>query len=511
MATLTGSNYYQKGVELAEAGKYQEGFNCIREHLQSMPQDVQALNDAGTILHCLGRAEDAVAYLIRARELQSDNPQVIRNLAEAYLGGGMAAEAAQLFPEMERMGLLDVELMNRAATRLLDQDRKGPAVEVLLQSRRLWPEQQVLTPMLEVIRSKRPKIAFVRNGQGEDGALADVCEFVEQRFKTEFCPGRDPQGMADVMRRHDIVWVDGGGEPAVEASRLATLGVGRCDATEGRTAKVIVSLRRSDVGDRWVRQVRWENVSIVVQIGSSAVEEALVQQVPNIRNRTRLAVVPNGINLSRYGLRRRERGKHLACLGCLTLEANPAFLIQCVQKLHYIDPGYKLFFSGAFENPGLEQYLRHMVRTLDLTSVVTFERNCGDLNSWLSDKHFTVASGIGEGQVESVLAGMACGLKPVIHNFPGAQRLFPQQYLFNIAEEFCAQVLSQDYQPEQYRRCVEERYPLDRQLKQVDGILAQLESEIEWRALAATGTGPAADSSVSNSVMPAESRVVGKP
>jgi glycosyltransferase involved in cell wall biosynthesis len=251
--------------------------------------------------------------------------------------------------------------------------------------------------------------------------------------------------------------------------------------------KIIISVRRSDVQDRWAKAVPWENVDLLAQIGSCAVEEALLSQVPDLRRRTRLVVVPNGVNLRRYPLRRRDRGKHLACLGCLTMEANPGFLVQCMQKLHYLEAGYRLFFSGRFENSTLEQYVRHMVRTLDLTSVISFEPDPGDLNGWLSDKHFIVAAGIGENQVEALLAGMACGLKPVVHNFPGADKLLPPQYLFNIAEQFCEQVLSHDYQPAQYRRLVEERYPVEQQLKRVEVILAQLETEIELQAVAALG------------------------
>jgi hypothetical protein len=153
-----------------------------------------------------------------------------------------------------------------------------------------------------------------------------------------------------------------------------------------------------------------------------------------------------------------------------------------MQKLHYIDPGYRLFFAGTFENPLLEQYVRHMVRTLNLTDAISFEPSHGELNHWLSDKHYIVASGIGENQVEAVLAGMACGLKPIVHNFPGSELLFPQQFLFNIAEQFCGQALAREYEPEQYRRFVEQRYPIQEQLSRVNGILQQLESEIESHA-----------------------------
>jgi glycosyltransferase involved in cell wall biosynthesis len=227
-------------------------------------------------------------------------------------------------------------------------------------------------------------------------------------------------------------------------------------------------------------------VDILVEIGSAMVEEMLLREVPDLRNRTRLVIVPNGVNLDRHVLRRRPRGKNLVCSGCLTMEANPAFLLQCLQKLHYLDPGYRLFCAGACESPALEQYVRYMAGTLGLAEVVSFEPCVGDLNGWLSDKHYIVASGIGEGQVEALLTGMACGLKPVIHNFPGADKLFPPAYLFNIAEQFCEQVLSGGYEPEAYRRFVEERYPLTEQLQRVNGILTQLETEIELQAAAAS-------------------------
>ncbi|MDI6448126.1 glycosyltransferase [Anaerobaca lacustris] len=467
MTTQTGANAYQRGLELADAGKYEAALGCIQEHLRRTPLDAQALNDAGAILHCLRRSDEAIGHLVKAHALQADSGEIVWNLVEAYLAAGMAAEAASLIETMERMKILSIEVLNRIATMLLDQDRKGLAVEVLLHSRRLWPEQEVLNPILEVIRNKRPKIALFRVGDSLDGALAEAWAFLQERFQTEFCTDQGPDELTRLMQWCDIAWFDGGGSIAVEASQRP------------RSGKTIVSLRRSDVRDDWVRLVRWEHVDILVLIGSPAVEEALLKWIPDIRNRTRVVVVPNGINVERFAFQPRARGKNLACIGRLSMEANPAFLLQCMQKLRYLDAGYRLFFSGDFESPMLEQYTRHMVQTLGLTDAVSFEPYPSDLNAWLGDKHFIVSCSIGEGQIESLLTGMACGLKPIAHNFAGAERLFPSTYLFNIAEEFCECALGREYDPAAYRRFVEERYPIHEQLRQIGGILNQLEAEID--------------------------------
>jgi len=130
MAGQTDTNSYQRGVELAEVGHYEAALNCMREHLRGDPDDAQALNDTGAILHCLGRSADAIEYLRKAYQLRGESGEIIWNLVEAYLAASKASEAASLFEAMERAGVLNVEVMNRAATMLLDQGKNGEAVEV---------------------------------------------------------------------------------------------------------------------------------------------------------------------------------------------------------------------------------------------------------------------------------------------------------------------------------------------------------------------------------------------
>ncbi len=466
MTGQTNSDHYRRGLELAEAGRHQEALEHIRAHLQAAPEDGEALNDAGAILHCLGRSDEAIDHFSRARRLRQDSAEILWNLSEAYIAVGRAEEAAGLFDDMERMGILNPDVLNRAATVFLDQGDKANALEMLLRSLEIAPAQNVLTPMVEVIRSKRPKIAFFCGGDGMT-FLHEIVEFAERRFEVRVFEGQTQDDLFELMRWSDISWFEWCTNLAVAAS------------TRPKVCKNIVRLHRYEAYERWPGQVNWSNIDVLVTVGNAATLETLKGQVPDIESRTSVVTVPNGINLKRFAFVDRRRGKNIAFLGNLRMVKNPAFALQCMQKLHYIDPAYRLFFGGAFQDQVLEQYLRHTIEALGLRDVVFFDGWQDDVNAWLGDKHYIVSTSICEGHPVGILEGMACGLKPVVHNFVGAQQIFPSEFLFNISEEFCGQILSDTYEPRRYRGFVEQRYSLNRQLSGINEILAGLEAQID--------------------------------
>ena len=459
-------NNYEKGLKLAEAGQYQEALACMQEHLRTAGDDAQVLNDIGAILHCLGRSIEAIDYFVKARGIQNDSVEIVWNLVETYLAAGKADEAVKLFDDMERMNILNVDVLNRAANVFLNQDNKADAVEMLFRSLQICPDQEVLYPMVEVIRSKRPKVAFFCGLKGDTKFLNDIYAFTERRFNVRFFEGEDVNQMYELMKWSDISWFEWCTNMAIEASRLP------------KVCRNIVRLHRFEAYGQWPSHVRWENIDTLITVGNSFVEEMLLKQVPYIQNQTQLITIPNGVNLDRFEFIDKPRGKSIASVGYLNMRKNPMFLLQCMQKLHYIDPEYKLFFAGNFQDSMLEQYIKHTVQALNLTDVVFFDGWQEDVNSWLKDKHYIVSSSIGESQGVGLLEAMACGLKPVIHNFPGADQIFPCEFLFNIAEEFCEQVCSVSYEPQRYRRFVEDNYSLKSQLTTINNIFTRFEAEM---------------------------------
>ena len=466
MVEHRNSRHYDRGLELAETNRHQEALASMLEHLRQHPDDPEAMNDVGAILHCMRRWDEAIDYLVRARGFMPHSAEVLWNLCEVYIDSGRAVEAAKLFGDMAGLGILNPDVLNRTANVFLQTEDLPCAVEMLLQSLDMAPAQQsILKPILDAIHSKRPKIAFFC---GADGMtfLRDIIGYVQQRFEVRLFEGRTDQEMMDLMRWCDIAWFEWCTNLAVLASH------------KPKVCKTIVRLHRYEAYEAWPEKVNWSNVDVLVTPGNPVTLGTLKERVPQIDQLTSVLCIPNGVDLDRFRFQDRPRGKNLAFLGNLRMVKNPALMLQCMQKLHYLDPQARLFFGGEVQDRMLEQYLHHMVRTLGLESVVSFDGRQDDPAAWLADKHYIVSTSLCEGHPVGLLEGMACGLKPVIHHFLGADHWFPEEFLFTISEQFCEQVLSGPYEPARYRRFVEERYGLGDQLNRVNEVLVALEGQI---------------------------------
>ena len=145
---------YQKGLDLAEAGMHKEALECIQRYLQTAPDDAEALNDMGAILHCMGQSDEAVNYLEKAKSLKSDSSEITWNLAETYLVTGRAKETVELFDDMEQMKILSADVLNRTADAFLSQDDPAGALEMLNRSLQISPNQEIIEEMIKVVRSK---------------------------------------------------------------------------------------------------------------------------------------------------------------------------------------------------------------------------------------------------------------------------------------------------------------------------------------------------------------------
>lgn len=456
---------YDEALSLADAGQHEEALACLQEYLTQAPNDGTALNDAGTILYALGRFDQAIAHLQMSMAKLGSDPQAIWNLCEVYVAAQRPAEAMRLFPEMGKAALLSPDLANRVANQFVQQGQLAAAVECLLLSLELCPQQDILLPMLQNIRTHRPKVAFFCDTD-QTNFWGDIIGHVSARFETRICRDYSRAGFASMLEWCDIAWFEWCTNQVIAASHMS------------KTFKSVVRLHRYEAYGDWLDQINWNNIDVLVTIGNSFLQEYLHSRLPGLRKSTSVVAMPNGVDLGRFALVERPRGKNLAAVAYLKLLKNPMMLLQCFQRLHAIDPQYKLFFAGDFYDVALEQYMRHMVGELALEGSVFFEGHQTDMPAWLADKHYLLSASISESQGMNIFEAMASGIRPVIHNFPGADSLLPREYLYNTADDFCRQILQESYEPAKYRQYVADHYSLATQMASVSRLFDGLEKQI---------------------------------
>jgi len=469
-------NLYEKGLDAARCGDWHEALTCLRRHLNDAPEDARAWNDAGVVLFTLGRLNEAIESLERAKDLECEPTCVDYNLFCACIAAKKPQEALDRFEAMLSSGLVDEDKLHEAVSMLLQHSEHAAAAELLVRAGK-WLPGRHLDDLLQQVRLRRPKIAFFCGGDG-DTFLRDICDFVRQRFDVRVFDGDQVQQVRQLMEWSDISWFEW-------CTNLAEIG-----SKMPRLCRNIIRLHRYEAYTDWPQRINWANIDALVTVGNPCVDELVKHHIAKPPAPTRLMNIPNGVNLDKVRFLRRKQGKNIAFVGNLRLVKNPMFALQCMKNLCQLDPAFRLFIAGRPQDLEVQQYMRHMVDQLDLSANVFFDGWQTDLQAWLADKHYILSTSVIESQGMAVLEAMAAGLKPVVHNFPGADGIYPPQAIFNTPDDFCRIVLSGDYAPAASRDFVRCRYALPAQLQRIE----RLFDDLQQRHLNARTPPPTADS-----------------
>ena len=76
---------------------------------------------------------------------------------------------------------------------------------------------------------------------------------------------------------------------------------------------------------------------------------------------------------------------------------------------------------------------------------------------WWETVYYCLSTSLSEGNPNNVIEAMAKGIKPVIHNWPGAEDQF-KPWLFSDVSDAAAQILSPQYESKAYRAWIEDRF-----------------------------------------------------
>lgn len=462
-ATKPVSYILQKGQSLLSQGLTEDALKWIEQCLHDQPFSASAWCDAGVLYFAMSRQKEALRHFQRAVQLPECPKDAWLYLAHAATAAGQPELAVNLTERLAAEGILDESLVQRIAAQFIERQDVAGATETLRRTAGALPQSGTLDTLTEQIKTKRAKIAFFCGADGPT-FLNSVAEALGRWHPVKLFEGTNTRQMAELMRWSDISWFEW-------ATNLAQLG-----STLPKACRTIIRLHRYEAYSDYMKQIRWDNIDLLLTVGNSFVVEALQHWVPDIRNRVRIASIPNGVDIEKIQFVPRRPGKKLAFVASARLVKNPALMLQCMARLVQMDSDYKLHIAGDTTELLAEQYLKYQIKELGLSNSVFFDGWQKDIPGWLTDKHYLLVTSFIESQGMGCLEAMASGLRPVIHNFPGAKEIYGSQYLFNTPDQFTRQILSGQYDSTEYREFVERRYSLSRQLLKINEVITAMES-----------------------------------
>lgn len=459
----SGSPLIRQAGRLIAEGRTEETLRMIQHFTQTHPASGTIWRDAGVLLAAMNRYEEALQHFQRARQFPDCPRQIPLDMARTWLILGHPECAVQMLEPLAAEGLLEESLVEQIVSGFNQQQNWASSMDAVTRAARRLPTSELVAKLQSQIRQRRAKIAFFCGADG-DTFLREILDYARQRYQVRVFDGTDTRQMYELMQWSDISWFEW-------CTNLAQLG-----SAMPKVCRNVIRLHRYEAYLSIPRQIQWQNVDLLITVGNSFVLKALQKWVPDIQQRVAIATIPNGVNLDKIAFTPRRPGKNIAFVASLRMVKNPMLLLQCMARLRQIDPAYRLFIAGEKSDLLMEQYVDYQIDQLGLRDHIIFDGWQNDIRSWLADKHFLAVTSCIESQGMGCLEAMACGIRPVIHNFPGACEIYGQRYLFNTPEEFCRHIVSANYDSLEYREYVEQRYPLSRQLAQINEVFAAFEA-----------------------------------
>lgn len=318
-----------------------------------------------------------------------------------------------------------------------------------------FPEDGEVKTQLRLISSAgaaRRKLA-VLCPPGMDGFLGNLLPAFESYCEVRTVLDGNNDTIGEALSWADSIWLEWGSELAVAVTNALPMEANK---------RVICRLHSYEAFGPYPEQIKWERIDDLVLVATH-IREYLAQRVPHLERLVKtIHTIPNGVDLNQFPFRERRPGKNLAFLGYLNYKKGPMLLLHAFAELLKTDPDYRLFLGGEYQDDRYRLYFDHMVREMGLGPGVKFDGWVDNVPEWLEDKQYIVCSSVLESQGMGVLEAMACGVKPVVHNFVGADSVYDRRFIWTTIADFCAMVRSQVYESASYRGFVEDRYSLEK-------------------------------------------------
>ena len=289
-----------------------------------------------------------------------------------------------------------------------------------------------------------------------DSFLAPLMPALEANFEARFVSSGPGDALADAIAWADVVWLEWCWDHAVWATQDAIPPGKPC----------IVRLHSIEaLQTDYPARVNWDRVTTLVTVADD-ITDLLLAAFPGVT--APIQIIPNGIDMAQFKPGKPDRFR-VGWVGHLEPKKNPMLMMQIAHALWRRDSRFSVHVAGAFTDLRTARYLKAMQAALGLAGVVRFDGHVNDMPTWYADKGVLLSTSMYESFGMNIGEAMATGAFPVVHGFPGSDRLWPPECLFASVDEAVA--LIQAARPGLYRDWVAGRYGLDLQTQSILSVI----------------------------------------
>lgn len=294
-----------------------------------------------------------------------------------------------------------------------------------------------------------------------DSFLSDIIEGLSVDYNVKKIVVRNTSQIDTGMKWADICWFEWCDELIVYGSR-----------PEAIKKVVICRLHSYEAFTSNINNVNWDLVDKVVFVADH-IRDYVISQT-KLLNREKTIVIPNGVKIEKCIYRKKASGFNIAYVGYINYKKGPMLLLHTFKAIHDKDSRYKLYIAGQFQDGRDLLYFQQMIPEMGLQDAVFFQGWQDDLNSWLIDKDYIICTSILESQNKSVMQAMCKGIKPLIHNFVGAKRIYPEKYIWNTIDEAVSMVLRKEYNSRDYRSYIIDNFSMEKEINSIKELFDSL-------------------------------------
>lgn len=219
-------------------------------------------------------------------------------------------------------------------------------------------------------------------------------------------------------------------------------------------ARNVMFLRRHELFDGGLGRVQWKHVDALVCV-NTWIAERVREVFANRELRVPVHVVYNGLNPELWTFKVRKPGKMIGMACHIHPKKNLPLALQILAAL---PQDYELHIAGQVQDPCTAEYLNHVGNAIRRRIYFYGHIEHRQLDLWWEQMNYCLSTSLSEGNPNNAIEAMAKGVKPIIHDWPGAEDQFLPWMRFRTAAEAAHMIASEEYGSEYYRDLVRAKF-----------------------------------------------------